>query len=75
MLKTYDRKQGQVSELKEKKGKVTFGDIVLGNILGKGTVILGKDKSKNVFLVEKMKPSLLSVIQTSDQGHICIFDS
>jgi hypothetical protein len=75
VLKTYDRKQGQVSELKEKKGKVTFGDIVLGNILGKGTVILGKDKSKNVFLVEKMKPSLLSVIQTYDHGHFCIFDS
>jgi hypothetical protein len=38
-------------------------------------VSLGKDKAKNVLLVEKLKPSLLSVIQTSDQGHFCIFDS
>ena len=61
--------------LKKKKGKVTFGDNASGNILGKGTVNLGKDKAKNLFLVENMKPSLLSVSQTYDQGHICIFDS
>ena len=36
---------------------------------------VGKDKAKNVLLVENMKPSLLSVSQTCDQGHICIFDS
>jgi hypothetical protein len=62
-------------DLKKQKGKVTFGDNALGNILGKGTVSLGNDKAKNVMLVEKIKPSLLSVIQTCDQGHFCIFDS
>ena len=36
---------------------------------------VGKAKAKNVLLVENMKPSLLSVIQTYDQGHICIFGS
>ena len=36
---------------------------------------LGKAKAKNVLLVENPKPSLLSVSQTCDQGHICIFDS
>ena len=44
--------------LKKQKGKVTFGDNASGNILGKGTVSLGKDKAKNVMLVEKLKPSL-----------------
>jgi hypothetical protein len=29
--------------LKKQKGKFTFGDNALGNILGKGTVSLGKD--------------------------------
>jgi hypothetical protein len=61
--------------LKKQKGKVTFGDNASGNILGKGTVSLGKDKAKDVLLVEKLKPSLLSVSQTCDQGHFCIFDS
>jgi hypothetical protein len=61
--------------LKKQKGKVTFGDNASGNILRKGTVSLGKYKAKDVFLFEKLKPSLLSVIQTYDQGHICIFDS
>jgi hypothetical protein len=61
--------------LKKQKGKVTFGDNASGNILGKGSVNLGKDKDKDVLLVEKMKPSLLSVIQTYNQGNICIFDS
>ena len=32
-------------------------------------------KAENVLLVENLKPNLLSVIQTCDQGHICIFDS
>ena len=59
--------------LKRQKGRVTFGDNTSGNIIGKGTVNVGKDKAKNVLLVENMKPSLLSVIQTYDQGHICIF--
>jgi hypothetical protein len=52
--------------LKKQKGKVTFGDIALGNILGKDTVNLGKEKSKNVFLVENLKPILLSISQTCD---------
>jgi hypothetical protein len=60
--------------LKKQKGKVTFGDNASGNILGKVTVSLGKDKAKDMLLVEKLKPSLLSVNQTCDQGHICIFD-
>ena len=61
--------------LKKQKGKVTFGDNASGNILGKGTVNIGKGKAKNVLLVENLKPSLRSVSQTCDQGHICIFDS
>jgi hypothetical protein len=61
--------------LNKQKSKVTFGDNALGSILGKGTVSLGKDKAKNVLLVEKLKPRLLSVSQTYDQGHFCIFDS
>ena len=36
---------------------------------------LGKDKAKNVLLVENIKPSLLSFSQTCDQGHIYIFNS
>ena len=28
-----------------------------------------------MLLVENLKPNLLSVSQTCDQGHICIFDS
>jgi hypothetical protein len=49
--------------LKKQKGKFTFGDNTSGNILGKGTVSLGKDKAKDVLLVEKLKPILLSVNQ------------
>ena len=45
-------------------------------IINKGTsVINNKIKAKNVFLVENLKPNLLSVSQTCDQGHVCIFDS
>jgi hypothetical protein len=62
-------------DLTKQKGKVTFGDNASSNLLGKGTVSLGKDKAINVLLVEKLKPSLLSVIQTYDQGNFCIFDS
>jgi hypothetical protein len=61
-------------DLKKQKGKVTFGDNASSNILGKGTVSLGKDKDRNVLLVDKLKPSLLSVSQTYDQRYICIFD-
>jgi hypothetical protein len=75
MIKTYDRYQGQVFRLKKQKCTITFGDNASSNILGKGTVSLGKDKARNVLLVEKMKPSLLSVSQTCDQGNFCIFNS
>ena len=61
--------------LEKQKGKVTFGDNASGNILGKGTVKVGKNKAQNVLLVENLKLSLLSVNQTCDQGHICVFDS
>ena len=68
-------KKNKFKSLKKQKGKVTFGDNASGNILGKGIVSLGKAKAKNVLLVENIKPSLLSVSQTCDQGHIYIFDS
>ena len=67
--------EDKFKRLKKQKGKVTFGDNASGNILGKGTVSLGKAKAKNVQLVENIKPILLSLSQTCDQGHICIFDS
>ena len=61
---------------RNKKGKVTFGDILSPKIIGKGTVALrNKVKDGNVLLVNNLKPNILSVIQTCDQGHICIFDS
>ena len=68
-------KKNKFKSLKKQKGKVRFGDNASGNILGKGTVSLGKAKAKNVLLVENLKPSLLSVSQTCDQGHIYIFYS
>ena len=37
--------------------------------------IRDKMKDENVSLVKKLKHNLLSVSQTCDQGHICIFDS
>ena len=62
--------------LKDNKGKVTFGDSLSSKIIGKGTVVVNnKIKAENVLLVENLKPNLLSVSQTCDQGHICIFDS
>jgi hypothetical protein len=40
-------------------------------------VRLGNNRSKikNMLLVENLKPNILSVIQTCDQGHILIFDT
>jgi hypothetical protein len=38
--------------LKKQKVKVTFGDNASGNILGKGTVSLGKYKAKMCFLLK-----------------------
>jgi hypothetical protein len=73
--KTMTGNKDKFFHLKKQKVKVTFGDNASGNILGKGTVSLGKDTANNVFLVEKLKPSLLSVSQTCDQVYFCIFDS
>jgi len=72
------RDQRKFLKLKKKgKGKVTFGDNMSAKILGKGIVSLGnnKTKEKDVLLVENLKPNILSVIQTCDQGHILTFDS
>jgi hypothetical protein len=54
---------------KEKKGKFTFGDDFSAKILGKGIVGLEnhRTKAENMLLFEKLKPNLLSVIQTCDQ--------
>jgi hypothetical protein len=70
----------QVKFLKLNKkgiGKVTFGDNMSTKILGKCTFSLGnnKTKAKDVLLVENLKPNILSVSQTCDQGHILTFDS
>ena len=62
--------------LKDNKGKVTFGDSLSSKIIGKRIVVVNsKIKAENVLLVENLKPNLLSVSQTCDQGYICIFDS
>ena len=62
--------------LKIKKGKVTFRNNLSSKIIGKGIVaIRDKIKAEFFFLVKKLKPNILSVSQTCDQGHICIFDS
>ena len=61
---------------RKQKGKVTFGDNLSSEITGKGTMVIrDKIKDENVLLIENLKPNILSVIQTCDQGHICIFDS
>ena len=61
---------------RDQKRKVTFGDNLSFKIIGKEIVALSnKVKAKNVLLVENLKPNLLSVTQTCDEGHICIFDS
>ena len=46
-------------------------------IFGKGTISLGNNRTKaeNVLLAENLKPNLLSMSQTCDQGHILIFYS
>ena len=61
---------------RKKKGKVTFGDNLSSKRIGKDIMVIrDKINAENVLLVENLKPHLLSVIQTCDQGHICIFDS
>jgi hypothetical protein len=70
--------QDKFLSLKRKeKGRVTFGDDASTKILGKGIVNFGNNEAKveNVSLVENLKPNLLSVSQTCDQGHILVFDS
>ena len=45
-------------------------------IIGKGTTTINdKFKVENVLLVEDLKPNLLNVSQTCDQGNMCNFDS
>ena len=62
--------------LKYNKEKVTFGDSLSSKIIGKGTVVVNnKINEENDLLVENLKPNLLSVSQTCEQGYICIFDS
>ena len=61
-------------KLKDNKGRVTFGDNKSSKIIDKGTTVINsKIKAENVLLVENLKPNLLNVSQTSDQGNICIF--
>ena len=63
-------------KLRDNKAKVTFGDNMSSKIIGKGTIAVNsKIKAENVLLVENLKPNLLSVSQTCDQGHICTFYS
>ena len=65
-----------ISLKRNKKGKITFGDNISSKIIGNGTMALtDKMEHENVLLVNNLKPNLLSVSQTCDQGHICIFDS
>ena len=65
-----------ISLKRNQKGKVTFGDNLSSKIIGKGTMaIRDKMKAENVLLIENLKPNLLSLRETCDQGHICIFDS
>ena len=49
-----------ISLKRDQKGKVTFGDNVSSKIIGKGTVVLGNNKTKaeNVLLVENLKTNL-----------------
>jgi hypothetical protein len=70
--------QSNFLKLNEKeKRNVTFGDNMSTKILGKDFVSLGNNKTKEEdgILVENIKPNLLSVIQTCNQGHILTFDS
>ena len=62
--------------LKYNKGKVTFQDSLSSKIIDKGTIVVNnKIKAENVLLVENLKPNILNVSQTCEQGHICICES
>jgi hypothetical protein len=59
-----------------KSGTVTFGDDSKGEIIGKG--IIGNPNSsciKDVYLVDGLKHSLLSISQLCDKGNRVIFDT
>ena len=62
---------------KNRTGIVVFGNENGANIIGKGTVSLGrkKEKAENFLLVKDMTHNLLSIIQICDHGHTCVFDS
>ena len=64
--------------LKEKKDQtVSFGDDGSSNVIGSGTITLGRKDAiaKNFLLVENMNHNLLSVGQMCDQGHTILFNS
>ena len=62
--------------LRDNKGKFNFRDSLSSKTIKKWTTIVNKRiKAENIFLVENVKPNLLSVSQTCDQVHICIFNS
>ena len=62
--------------LKYNKGKVTFGDSLSSKIINKGTIVVNsRIEVENFLLVENLNPNILSVTQTCNQGHICIFNS
>lgn len=56
---------------------VTFGNDSLGNIMGKGTIILdnGRCKAHKVLFVDGLNHNLLSLSQMCDQGYDASFRS
>ena len=63
-------------KLKDNNGRVQFGDNKSSKIIGKCTIVIDSNiKVENVLLVEKLKPNILNVSQTCEQGYICIFYS
>ena len=62
--------------LNKKEGNVSFGSGST-KIVGKGivTLINGKGKAQNAFLVNGLKHNLLSVSQICDQGHKVVFST
>jgi hypothetical protein len=62
---------------KEIYGLVSFGNDDSAKIIGKATIRIGNNNTKeeNVILVKDMKHNLLSVSQMCNQGHKFTFDS
>ena len=56
-------------------GNVTFGDNRKGEIVGKGTICSSSSNIENVYLVDGLKHSLLSISQLCDKGNRVVFDS